>query len=721
MFLKKIGCQYFMAYGEWAELEFNKDQKVVSIIGSWESEPERSNRSGKSALVEMLTYGLYGKTRAKREIDLINNNFVNEDMIVELTFQLDNGSEIQVKRGRTSSNGIILDLTGFEGADKKVVQEEINNIIGMNYDDFIAISFFKQGDIHTFMEAGPTGQSQYISRWLEKEYWKEYESASKEKQSIIDTKIIKNQVIAEDKPSIDSDKEIKANIILLDNNKKSLNEVLATLENQLEVIKGQLKKANEKTKTEQNINKLNIEIKQLDDEIDEANDEVAHLEHKIPKAIKDDKKREGFEKYSEQKENLSKELKDQKKIIKDIDKQIIGIEMKIYNNKDKIKKFEKFNNICPVTNTECSSIDNIKNESELCKEMNVDLQYGIEQLELSTEKQEKILEGIQEKYDKVYAIVSEIELIEDNDTEVDIRNKIKKFKEKAKSKEKAVLEKRNELGQNQDYLEELNDIDIDSIKREKSLLESKILDNKTQIDDIISNIAKHKAELDQLKERRKKAIEAEKEIKLLKEEMNVYKYCAFMFGKYGIPSSQVEAAFEEVEDETNIILNKLGMGLSVEFRNIKELQSWEDHCLICGASFPKGYRKIECPECDEKRQKKQKNELSIKILEGDKEQDFNLDSGGGKVLISLAIRLAFVRLLQRRSGVNLKLIVLDEIFGMLDDINRSNVLKLIVETLIAELGFDQIFVISHESEVRDVIPNVIKVKKFSDHSEFNWD
>jgi DNA repair exonuclease SbcCD ATPase subunit len=58
---------------------------------------------------------------------------------------------------------------------------------------------------------------------------------------------------------------------------------------------------------------------------------------------------------------------------------------------------------------------------------------------------------------------------------------------------------------------------------------------------------------------------------------------------------------------------------------------------------------------------------------------------------------------------------------MLDEVNRHNVFRLLVETLIEDFGFSQIFAISHEAEIRDVIPHMIKVTKYQDYSNFDWE
>src|SRR5690606_31366367 len=126
------------------------------------------------------------------------------------------------------------------------------------------------------------------------------------------------------------------------------------------------------------------------------------------------------------------------------------------------------------------------------------------------------------------------------------------------------------------------------------------------------------------------------------------RYCAFMSGKGGIPSQEIENAFDEIEDETNFVLQKFGTNLAVQFNPDRELKTWEDSCLACGQVFPNGQKSRECSSCGTERQRKRKDELTIKVLENGEEQNFAMESGGGKTLVSFSNRLALSRLVQRQ-------------------------------------------------------------------------
>ncbi|HEY8166953.1 MAG TPA: SMC family ATPase [Gemmatimonadaceae bacterium] len=82
-------------------------------------------------------------------------------------------------------------------------------------------------------------------------------------------------------------------------------------------------------------------------------------------------------------------------------------------------------------------------------------------------------------------------------------------------------------------------------------------------------------------------------------------------------------------------------------------------------------------------------------------------SGGEEDLAYLVLRLAVSQMIAERSGQSFSLLVLDEVFGSLDETRRFNVLD-----LLRRLGdrFEQVILITHIEAVRDGLDNVITVR-----------
>ncbi|HEX2721873.1 MAG TPA: SMC family ATPase [Gemmatimonadaceae bacterium] len=82
-------------------------------------------------------------------------------------------------------------------------------------------------------------------------------------------------------------------------------------------------------------------------------------------------------------------------------------------------------------------------------------------------------------------------------------------------------------------------------------------------------------------------------------------------------------------------------------------------------------------------------------------------SGGEEDLANLVLRLAVSQMIAERSGQAFSLLILDEVFGSLDETRRFNVLE-----LLRALGdrFEQVILITHIEAVRDGLDQVVSVR-----------
>ncbi len=81
-------------------------------------------------------------------------------------------------------------------------------------------------------------------------------------------------------------------------------------------------------------------------------------------------------------------------------------------------------------------------------------------------------------------------------------------------------------------------------------------------------------------------------------------------------------------------------------------------------------------------------------------------SGGEEDVAHLVLRLAISQMIAERAGQAFSLLILDEVFGSLDDVRRQNVLALLRGL---QDRFDQVIVITHIEGVRDGLDRVIEV------------
>ena len=86
-------------------------------------------------------------------------------------------------------------------------------------------------------------------------------------------------------------------------------------------------------------------------------------------------------------------------------------------------------------------------------------------------------------------------------------------------------------------------------------------------------------------------------------------------------------------------------------------------------------------------------------------------SGGEEDLANLVLRLAISQMIAERAGQSFSLLILDEIFGSLDESRRHNVVELLRRL---QDRFEQVILITHIEPVREGVDRVISVRYDAD-------
>lgn len=162
---------------------------------------------------------------------------------------------------------------------------------------------------------------------------------------------------------------------------------------------------------------------------------------------------------------------------------------------------------------------------------------------------------------------------------------------------------------------------------------------------------------------------------------DAYKELGVAFGRNGIQAMIVETILPELEDETNRLLARMANGhLHVALRSTRQAVSNENI--------------IET--------------LDIIIRDESGERPYALYSGGESFRIDFAIRIALSKLLVRRAGTTIDMLIIDEGFGTQDSRGRDGLIEALQSV---ESDFETILVITHIEEVRDMFPTRIEVTK----------
>lgn len=134
------------------------------------------NGHGKSALLDAMTWALWGKSRASSDDDLVNQG--KTDMEVEFEFAIGQQRyrviRKHVKAGpkRSVAQAMELQIAGPEGfkpltgASNRETQQKLTGLLRMDYDTFINSSFLIQGRANEFSREPPAQRKEILARIL---------------------------------------------------------------------------------------------------------------------------------------------------------------------------------------------------------------------------------------------------------------------------------------------------------------------------------------------------------------------------------------------------------------------------------------------------------------------------------------------------------------------------------------------------------------------------
>lgn len=170
----QLVLQNFLSYGEEAQtLDFSRFH-VACLSGP--------NGHGKSALLDAITWSLWGQARKGRHERRPDEGLLRlgaRQMRVELTFEIDGGTHRVMRsfRRRPSSNVTELELqildpeTGAyrplsEAGAVRITQDRIDRLLSMDYETFVNSAFLQQGRADAFTSKSPRERKELLARIL---------------------------------------------------------------------------------------------------------------------------------------------------------------------------------------------------------------------------------------------------------------------------------------------------------------------------------------------------------------------------------------------------------------------------------------------------------------------------------------------------------------------------------------------------------------------------
>lgn len=136
-----------------------ENKNIFSLVGK--------NGTGKSTIAKVIEYNLFGKDDELKGL-------LDKDIYTENSYDI-NGKELNIIRSKKS-----LEVNGEQGR-KKELQEEIEKILGFDYDYFINAVYFEQRNFDSFIKMKATEKKEKMREWFDLLFWDEINKKVKEK------------------------------------------------------------------------------------------------------------------------------------------------------------------------------------------------------------------------------------------------------------------------------------------------------------------------------------------------------------------------------------------------------------------------------------------------------------------------------------------------------------------------------------------------------------
>ncbi|WPX09838.1 AAA family ATPase [Anaerocellum danielii] len=247
--------------------------------------------------------------------------------------------------------------------------------------------------------------------------------------------------------------------------------------------------------------------------------------------------------------------------------------------------------------------------------------------------------------------------------------------------EKEVLKKVENLKQEIANLSSFaHDMMLEKVKSDILSCENKIKNLQENLNSVLKELGILEQKLNQIEEAKKKLLSLENEIDEMKRKIEIYDIIIDITGPDGIKNEIIANTLPQIKDEANGLLKILTNGaFSIDFKTQRETTSGKT---------------IET--------------LQIEISDANGTRNYELFSGGELFRINFAIRIALSKVLLKRAGASIRMLILDEGFGSQDEEGKDHIVECLNRI---KDQFDTILVITHIEDLMDAFDQRIVVKK----------
>lgn len=711
-------------YGE-QKVEFGTG--LISIEGRYTDKPGESNRAGKTALIDLIRFGLYGVHRHRNIVSYVNRKANKRNDPIYLSIELEDeeqGIIHIIREFDTAKQSFTLKIPEREdtfGLKQTEIQQYIeNNILSCTYENARRTWLVLQNEALGIMSMSVADRKKFLLETFSSQrsypwelYYTEASSRlnnTKTRQSALLSRInnLNNRLAETDglnfQASITAQRK---QILALQERRDQLRDSLKDLEllaspDAIEALRADLKrekqkevalynatlmsqKTNEKLhrdrqslkiKTE-TLSELQASLKKLQAKLDNSNNAQVEAEYTVV-----------YDRHKEQSTLLAQNLQ-------------------LFDS------LRKFKGICPITRQECEAgadIDTFRSTLEQAisrQTREVDgLQTRLDDLAVQLEVYDKLKKDIATVESNIQATTAALEHLQDADKLYqEHRQKMEQEALEYEEQKKTVALMEADLRARTVQFDLTYQRRIRETKQEQSTITIQIEEAQKRLETLLADQSRKETFEADLKD-------ATAEFEKLEEKVHTLQALKPMLSPSGIPFMYLLASIADFEVSINKALSSLGTDLTVSIEPYAYTTTYAPVCSVCGYEFPKKSNASHClnPLCGAKREYNRRETLEIKLIGRVFDVNFDEDSGGGQQWISMGVRFALFNALKERGMMgSIGFWSLDEVFAPLSEPAKAAMLNKL-DSVLADYGIKQLFIITH-TDISEIIPPSIIIER----------